>query len=173
MRRLLFGLAFGLVVFSTAAHANNGAGAILGTWLTNDSSVKVEIVNEHGVYNGHVVWLKAPLFPANAPNGMAGKPKVDRLNPDKSLRSRPIMGLTLLTGFHYAGGNVWDGGTLYAPTKGKSYRCKLTLAPDGRLKISIGGSIFGKTLFWTRTASVASAASPERSRQAAYKPLKD
>ncbi|MDN5869669.1 MAG: DUF2147 domain-containing protein [Nitrococcus sp.] len=58
-----------------------------------------------GVYSGHVVWLKEPLFPADDRKGMAGKPKVDRLNPDSALRSRPIIGLAVLTGLHYAGSN--------------------------------------------------------------------
>ncbi|MGH8398120.1 MAG: DUF2147 domain-containing protein [Gammaproteobacteria bacterium] len=152
MRSLLFGLAFSLIALSAVAYASNGAVAILGTWLTNDGGAKVEIVNAHGAYNGRVIWLKAPLFPADDPQGMAGKPKVDRLNPDKDLRTRPIMGLALLAGFHYAGNNVWDGGTLYSPASGKSYPCKLTLASDGSLKITVGGPVFGKTVIWTPAA---------------------
>ncbi|MGH8283154.1 MAG: DUF2147 domain-containing protein [Gammaproteobacteria bacterium] len=163
MRTLLFGLTFGLVALSAAVYANNGAEAILGTWLTNDGSAKVEIENAQDVYNGRVVWLKAPLFPADGPQGMAGKPKVDRLNPDKALRTRPILGLALLAGFHYAGDNVWDGGTLYSPASGKSYQCKLTLAPDGSLKITVGGSVFGKTVIWTRATPVPAA--PDRAPQ--------
>ncbi|MGH8320511.1 MAG: DUF2147 domain-containing protein [Gammaproteobacteria bacterium] len=160
MRNLLFGLTFSLAALSAASYASSDAQAILGSWLTNDGSAKVEIVQEQGVYNGRVVWLKVPLFPADDPQGMAGKPKVDRLNPDKALQTRPIMGLALLAGFHYAGNNVWDGGTVYSPASGKSYKCKLTLASDGSLKITVGGSVFGKTVIWTR-------ASPDRPRTAA------
>jgi len=152
MRRLLTDLTVGLLALSTTAFAGSGANAIFGTWLTNDGTAKVEIVDAHGVYNGHIAWLKAPLFPAGDPNGMAGKPKVDRFNPDPSLRTRPIMGLTILMGLRYAGGTVWDGGTLYAPSSGKSYTCKLSLASGGNLTVSVGGAILGKTVTWTRTS---------------------
>jgi uncharacterized protein (DUF2147 family) len=153
MRRLLICLALFLLASSAVAFAENGADAIVGTWLTNDGTAKVQIVNEQGVYNGHVVWLQEPLFPADAADGMAGKPKADRLNPDPSLRTRPIMGLTTLSGLRPAGENAWDGGTLYVPSSGKSYPCKVSLGSDGSLKVAVGGGIFGKTVTWTRTSN--------------------
>lgn len=153
MRRLMVCLVLVLLASSVTAFASSGADAIVGTWLANDGTAKVQIVNEQGVYNGHVVWLKEPLSPADAANGMAGKPKVDRLNPDSSLRTRPIMGLTTLSGLRSAGENAWDGGTLYVPSSGKSYPCKLSLGSDGSLKVSVGGGIFGKTVTWTRASN--------------------
>lgn len=148
MRRVL--LCITLLAFSMAAFAASDADAIVGTWLANDGTAKVQIVDNQGIYSGRVVWLKDPRFPANDPGGMAGKPKVDRKNPDPSLQSRPVMGLSMLSGFHYAGNGSWDGGTLYVPSSGKSYPCKLALAADGSLKVSVGGGIFGKTVTWTR-----------------------
>lgn len=141
-----------VVVVSTLAWADSGPDAIVGTWLTNDGTAKVQITNEQGVYNGRVVWLQAPVFPAGAPDGLAGKPKTDRNNPDASLRSRPVMGMTMLSGLHYGGGGVWEGGTLYAPASGKSYPCKVSLGADGALEVAVGGGIFGKTVAWTRAS---------------------
>lgn len=161
MRRLLIGLTIGLFALSTTAFAGSGADAIVGTWLINDGTAKVEIVDAQGVYNGHVVWLKAPLFPADDSQGMAGKPKVDRLNPDPSLRTRPIIGLTMLAGFHYDGSHGWNGGTLYVPSSGKSYPCKLSIGSDGSLKVAVGGGIFGKTVTWTRAAPATAAIQPD------------
>ncbi|MGH8233989.1 MAG: DUF2147 domain-containing protein [Rhodanobacteraceae bacterium] len=152
MRRLLIGLTISLFAFSSTVSASSAADAIVGTWLTNDGTAKVEIVDANGVYNGHVVWLKAPRFPADDSQGMAGKPKVDRLNPDASLRARPVMGMVMLSGLRFSGEHGWDGGTLYAPASGKSYPCKLSLGSDGSLKVSVGGGIFGKTVTWTRSA---------------------
>ncbi|MBS0431889.1 MAG: DUF2147 domain-containing protein [Proteobacteria bacterium] len=150
MRALIVGLFVAVLGFSGVAAAADPGDAIVGTWLTNDGSSKVQISNVQGVYGGQVVWLKEPRFPADDRQGMAGQPKVDRLNPDAALRNRPVMGLAILTGLHFAGGNSWNGGTIYSPANGKSFPCKLTLAPDGTLNVSAGGSVFGRTVVWTR-----------------------
>jgi uncharacterized protein (DUF2147 family) len=62
------------------------------------------------------------------------------------------MGLTVLSGLHYAGNNSWEGGTLYAPATGKSYPCKATLV-DGALQLSVGGGLFSRTVTWTRATT--------------------
>ena len=82
---------------------------------------------------------------------MPGKQKVDRENPDPSLRARPIQNLVILWGFKYSGDNVWEDGRIYDPKEGKTYKCKMTLDGD-RLKIRgfIGVSLIGRTNVWTR-----------------------
>lgn len=132
------------------ASAAGQADAIVGTWLTSDGSSRIQVADSGGVWNGRVVWLAEPAFPANDPHGMAGKPKVDRLNPDPSLRGRPVLGMTVLSGLHYAGNGAWEGGTIYTPATGKAYPCRASLAPDGDLQLSVGGSVFGRTLTWKR-----------------------
>ncbi len=144
MRIFVLGVFLAVLGVSAAAFAADSGDAINGTWLTADGTSKVQISDANGVVEGHVVWLKDP-------QGTDGQPKADRLNPDASLRSRPVMGLPVLTGFHYAGNNTWEGGTVYTPSAGKSYQCKLMLAPDGSLKLTVGGGVFGRTLTWTRT----------------------
>lgn len=144
MHGLVLGAFLAVLGVSAAVIAASAGDAINGTWLTADGTSKVQISNANGVVEGHIVWLKDP-------GGADGKPKVDAHNPDASLRSRPIMGLAVLTGFHYAGNNTWEGGTVYTPSTGKSYPCKLTLAPDGSLKLTVGGGVFGRTLTWTKT----------------------
>lgn len=128
------------------------ADAVLGPWLTAEGKARVEIVKDHGVYDGRIVWLKEPLYPADDKQGMGGKPKVDRENPDPKLQTRPIIGLPLIQGFSYAGDNVWKDGKIYDPESGKLYSCKLTLMMDGRLKVRgyLGISLFGRTEIWTR-----------------------
>lgn len=143
------GFLLAALVLPAVAVAAEAGDAITGTWLTNDGTSRVQISNVQGVYDGRVVWLKEPL-------DAAGKPKVDRQNPDASLRSRQVMGLAVLTGLHYTGSNAWDGGTIYTPATGKSYPCKVTLAPDGTLKLVVGGSVFGRTLTWTRATGAQS-----------------
>jgi len=128
------------------------ADAVLGQWLTADGKAKVEIVKHGDVYDGSIVWLKEPLYPADDKQGMGGKPKVDRENPDPALKTRPILGLPLIQGFKYDGDNVWVDGTIYDPESGKTYSCKMTLMMDGRLKVRgyWGISLFGRSEIWTR-----------------------
>jgi uncharacterized protein (DUF2147 family) len=142
MRGLILGVLLAVLGVSAVVAADTGD-AINGTWLTADGTSKVQISNTNGAIEGRVVWLKDP-------QGADGQPKVDRQNPDASLRGRPVMGLPVLTGFKYAGNNAWDGGTIYTPSTGKSYPCKMALAPDGSLKLTVGGGVFGRTITWTR-----------------------
>ncbi len=150
----VFGFALtALAAFVPAvSHAGNNADRILGVWLTQDGKARVQVVEEQGIYDGHIIWLKQPLYPANDPHGMGGKPKVDRRNPHQSLRGRPIIGLPLVSGFHYAGDGEWDGGIIYDPENGTTYRCTITLTPDGTLRVRgyVGIPLFGRTTVWTR-----------------------
>ena len=73
-------------------------------------------------------------------------------NPDPKLRSRPIVGLQFMNNFVYAGRNVWDGGKIYDPESGKTYKCKMTLQSTNRLEVHgyVGVSLLGRTVVWTR-----------------------
>jgi len=143
-------LCLGLGVAASAAA--DGPDGVLGQWLTKDGKARVEIVKDGDVYDGKIVWLKEPQYPADDPKGMAGQTKIDRENPDPAQRTRPIVGLLLVQGFKYAGDNVWNDGSIYDPESGKTYSCKMTLMMDGRLRVRgyVGISLFGRTEIWTR-----------------------
>ena len=132
----------------------DGPDGVLGVWVTADGKARVEITKHGDVYDGSIVWLKEPLYPADDKTA-PGQPKVDRNNPDKTLQSRPIIGLPLVQGFKYDGDNVWADGTIYDPDNGKLYSCKMTLTMDGSLRVRgyVGISLFGRTEIWTRPAT--------------------
>ena len=152
----------------SGAYADNGADGILGVWLTADGKARVDITKQNEIYAGRIVWLQEQRYPADDKQGMGGKLKVDRENPDKSLHTRPIIGLPLVTRFRYAGDSVWEGGKIYDPESGSTYRCKLTLMPDGTLKVRGYLGIFWRTEVWKRVvmtpdaATVAPAGKPDR-----------
>jgi len=157
--RMLRYVLVSLCLVSGVALADDGD-AVLGSWLTADGKARVEIVKHGDVYDGSIVWLKEPNYPADDKKGMAGKVKVDRENPAPALQTRPILGLPLITGFKYAGDNVWNDGHIYDPESGKLYSCKMTLMMDGSLKVRgyVGISLFGRTEIWTRPPTDAPAA---------------
>jgi len=128
-----------------------GPDDVTGRWLNQEGDAAIDIFRCGNLYCGKISWLKEPKYPADDKKGMAGRQKVDRENPDSALRSRPILGMQLLSSFQYTGGNVWEKGTIYDPKSGKTYKCKMTL--DGnRLNIRgfIGISLIGRTNVWTR-----------------------
>jgi uncharacterized protein (DUF2147 family) len=126
--------------------AAGAADGLVGTWLTDGGTSKVEVVASKGgdggtVYDGKVVWLKEPM--------RDGKPVLDANNADPALRSRPILGLPVLAGFK-AAGTGWSGGTIYAPKAGKAFPADLALAADGRLELKVKAGLLSRTDYWTR-----------------------
>jgi uncharacterized protein (DUF2147 family) len=138
------------VSFAVAADEDK----ILGLWNTPENDCKIEIFKSGSKYFGRIAWLKEPLYPADDDGGMAGRPVVDRENPNPNLRSRPLIGLQLMEGFTYTGKNVWEKGTIYNSDNGKTYRCKIILSAPGRLEVRgfIGIPLLGATSVWTRQA---------------------
>ncbi len=148
--RWITGSAMLVILVSIAAYAVT-ATDIVGQWTVQDGKARVEIYKAaDGTFEGKIAWLAAPNYEAG--DAEAGKPKHDRENPDKSLQSRPIMGLVLLKGFHFDGKKEWNGGTVYDAESGKTYKGKLWLENDNTLGMRgfIGISLLGRTEKWTR-----------------------
>ncbi len=143
------GLVFVMLLSNAALASSSSAGAhsILGVWLTGDRDAKINIYKcgaKAKKICGRIVW--------------AGKgPQTDIKNPNPALRSRPILGLKIMKGFSYAGKNKWDGGRLYDPKSGNTYRGSIRLASPDRLKLRgyILLPLFGRTDTWTRVRGTA------------------
>ena len=128
-----------LLILAAAARAETP----VGLWETGESHIEIYHCGE--LLCGRIVALDEPL-------DLAGNPKVDTNNPDPALRTRPIKGMDLVSGFSRKSDRKWVGGTIYDPRDGKTYKCKMTLEKDGALKVRgyVGVSLFGKTVVWTR-----------------------
>lgn len=141
-----------------AAPAAAQQGDATGLWLTEGGKAKVRIApcsSFPAVVSaapdqlcGAIEWLAEP-------DTEAGTPKTDRNNPDERLRDRPILGLLMLTGFRPAEEpGSWDGGRIYNPEDGETYRSTMTLRDGGaRLEVRgyVGLPVFGKSQLWTRS----------------------
>lgn len=136
---LMMLLAFVLMLPALA----NSPDAVLGKWETEGGKSHVEISKQGGKYVGKIVWLKEP--------NRDGKPKTDRQNPEKSLQGRPLMGLQVLSGFAFKGGE-WVDGQIYNPEDGKTYSCKMSLKDKGTLQVRgyVLNPALGKTQTWKR-----------------------
>jgi uncharacterized protein (DUF2147 family) len=120
---------------------------ILGTWLNEEATGKIQIYKEKGKYFGKLVWLKEPN------DKVTGLPRTDIENPEIKLRSIPLIGLVNLNNFVFDGTDEWENGTIYDPKNGKTYKCYIQFERANRLKIRgyIGFSLLGRNTYWTKT----------------------
>lgn len=128
---------------------NSNSNAIVGTWLTGSGKGKVKITQNGNLFEGTIVWLKDPL--------VNGKPDLDDLNPQKELRSRPVMGIKVLTGLKYnTSSGKWEEGTIYDPENGKFYSCNISQVDDKKIHLRgfIGISLIGRTDTWYKVRDI-------------------
>jgi uncharacterized protein (DUF2147 family) len=148
MRTTLLFIALLLLPCSAAlAQAPPDAGdRLIGVWEPSHGKARVKIEKIGAKYYGKIVWLREP----NDPN--TGQPKVDKNNPDESLRTVPLRGYRLLKDFTYGGNEEWSEGTIYDPENGNTYSCVITLKDANTLDIRgyIGVKALGRTDVWKR-----------------------
>jgi uncharacterized protein (DUF2147 family) len=125
-------------------HASINPDDIVGVWKDGQGKGQVQIYKHNGKYYGKIIWLKNP-------KDVNGKPKVDRKNPDMTLRNKPVMGLVMLKDFKYDD-EEWSGGRIYNPSDGKEYKAYMKLKDRNTLAVRgyIGISLLGKTDTWIR-----------------------
>lgn len=114
--------------------------SIEGRWLTDDRSAVVTIAHCGELFCGSITKVLN-----TAPN----VPRTDIRNPEAGLRTRPILGLPVLTGFRREG-RRWTGGRAYDPKSGNSYRSVLELSGEGSLKVTGCVLLFCQSKLWTR-----------------------
>lgn len=134
-----------LVVLFAAASAHAQDLTPVGVWLHENKRIKAEIAPCGDELCGKLVWFKWP-------NDAEGLPLVDVLNPDPALRTRPLLGLEILSGLRPAGDGTWEGGTIYNPDDGETYSVLMSVQDDGsvRVRVYVFLAIFGETKIWTR-----------------------
>jgi uncharacterized protein (DUF2147 family) len=118
---------------------------LVGVWEPSHGKAKIKVTKIGEKYYGKIVWLKEP-------NDEKGNAKVDKNNPDESLRSTPLMGYRILKDFVYKGNNTWEDGTIYDPENGSTYSCVIKLKDDNTMDVRgyIGVSMIGRTDTWKR-----------------------
>jgi len=116
---------------------------VLGVWSDEDGKSNIEIVPCGEFLCGHIVWLQDP---ADA----SGRPLTDINNPDKLLRSRPILGLKIIESLELDEDNSRLKGQVYNADNGKVY--DIFLEPQAET-MSVKGcllNVFCGSQTWTR-----------------------
>ena len=153
MLALVTGLLFAAAPVSIAVAADAALSNVAGNWQTepDDGAVGIVQVSVDGAGN-----LQGRLVGGNHP-GLK-----DVNNPDASARNLELRGQVILRNMKYDGDGHWSGGTIYRASNGKTYKCNVTMASDGRLDVRayIGFSLLGLTQHWKRYTSASMDLSP-------------
>ena len=139
MKKIIFSFILMLMPLA-AAFAQD----VVGKWKLENGSAIVEVYKSGDAYNGKIVWLQKPTE-------ADGTPAVDKNNPDKSLQSRQLIGLNMLSGLKASKGE-YTGGKIYDPANGKTYNCSMKV--EGKV-LKVRGSLdkkglLGRTMDWFR-----------------------
>lgn len=130
---------FGLIsMWMDTAFAGTAA-SITGRWVTQDRDAIVDITPCGNAICGRIVtFLKMPAD---------GLDQRDKSNKDPKLRSRRILGMTVLQNLT-KNGMEWRG-TIYDPNSGKNYRSVVYLTKNGTLIVKGCYGPFCKKQRWT------------------------
>jgi uncharacterized protein (DUF2147 family) len=126
-----------------------GAAEPYGTWLTEDGRARVRTErcrSDESRLCGFVVWGSEPL-------DEAGKPKVDRYNPNPAFQARPQLGHQLLLGLKPNAEGRFEG-KIYNADNGKSY--DVTVWTDQASALTVKGCmlVFCASQAWKRVTDV-------------------
>jgi len=142
-----------LLLASGGAAAAEKETRIAGLWATSGFGSLVELRPCAGApptICGRIVWLWEP-------NDELGRPRVDRNNPDRAARLRPLVGREIAWGLRETGPGVWSEGRIYNPDDGRTYTGAIRLR-SGVLELEgCALRVFCETQTWRRPAEVVAA----------------
>jgi uncharacterized protein (DUF2147 family) len=137
MLRVFLAASVVLAAVPTAA----AAPAVQGRWLTEDGKAVVAVAACGAKMCGTIARV-LETDPA--------MPTTDVHNPDPVRRSRPLVGLQVLSGFT-PGREAWTGGRAYDAKTGRSYDAELKLNRDGSLRVTGCVLFVCRSKRWTRS----------------------
>ena len=117
---------------------------VAGLWASDGSIISVDVEGTELVAT--VVALMEPNYVEDeAEFGEPGSTRLDHLNPDELLRSRPVLGIALTSGYEFDG-KRWSG-KIYDPESGNTYSSRMRVDRDGNLAMRgyIGVPMLGRT----------------------------
>ena len=133
-----------LLLFGVAHGAADPLSPV-GAWRTFDDVTKkpksvVRIIEKDGSL---IATVEKFLVPAADPAKKCTECSDER-------KDKPILGMTIMSGLK-KDGDTWSGGRILDPENGKTYRCTVNLAEQGR-KLEMRGyvGIFFRTQVWER-----------------------
>lgn len=143
-------LSFFILFLSTAValkgQAFKPSERIFGKWESKDKDLRINVYIEQGQFVVKIAWF----------SDTDGKPMdywTDRRNPNPALRSRKILGMSILRNLEYhPNTDSWENGMIYDSKHGREWNSSAYIDKKGELKVK-GYWHFkwiGKTMTFTR-----------------------
>ena len=131
-----------LAALALPASAQQGS-SIAGRWRTDDGKAVITVAPCSA--GSTTLCGRISRFLVAEPAGGAR----DGNNPDRSLRTRPLMGVAVLTNLSREG-NAWTGRG-YSPEEGRHFNATVRVE-NGRLNVRGCVAVFCRTVVWTRAS---------------------
>lgn len=116
-------------VFDTHGQATNVQEKICGKWQSTDKTLRIQVYMQDNEYKANIIWF----------SDTEGKPMdywTDRHNPDPALRSRKILGMSVLSGLKYdPNKNTWENGMVYDSKHGREWNASANIDKNGMLRV--------------------------------------
>lgn len=134
-----------LLAVAGSLSAQTKADDIVGTYKAAQNGVnsKVEIKKVGNGYRAQVIWV-------DNLKKEDGSIRTDEKNPDKAKRSTPANQIVLIEKVTYDGNGEWKDGQIYDPTRGKSFKVRLSFKDPKTLKVRGSFGPFSETVYWTK-----------------------
>lgn len=119
---------------------------LAGTWQAENGQMKIEMFEAGGAYAGRLLWGQRAV----EADGKTFKRDVH--NPDPTLRTRSLQGITILQNLKWdPKDRRWEGGSLYDGTSGRTISARVSLA-GGKMEMRayMGSPMLGRTLTFRR-----------------------
>jgi uncharacterized protein (DUF2147 family) len=124
---MLFMLSKTLTAFSTAP-----CDKICGKWQSEKKNCIVQVYREDDEFRAKLLWFDDSDDPSKPM-----ETRIDHKNPDKSLRTRKLIGMNVLENLEYhSKTDSWENGIIYDAQTGKKWNSCASLTNDGVLKVS-------------------------------------
>ncbi|MBP1639383.1 MAG: hypothetical protein H6Q17_966 [Bacteroidetes bacterium] len=131
------------IYFSAIIFAQTNVDAINGIWQNDKKNIKIEFFKTTIGHSAKITWMEQ----ANDENG---KPKLDTKNPNPALRKNPLVGTVIIYNLKYDRKKTYSSGKIYAPKRGITANCMVTMISNNEISISAKKGIFSETKNWTR-----------------------
>jgi uncharacterized protein (DUF2147 family) len=128
----IFAMCFALLLFMKAPSRAQSIPAkerICGKWESVHKTLRIKIFMQHNQFKAIITWF----------SDTEGKPMsywTDRRNPDPKLRSRKILGMSILSGLEYhPKTNSWENGRVYDSLHGRYWNASAYIDKKGLLRV--------------------------------------
>ncbi|WDF54640.1 DUF2147 domain-containing protein [Mucilaginibacter sp. KACC 22063] len=125
-------ITFMVLTANTWAGGREGCDQICGKWISEQKNFIVQVYKDGDNFKASVVWFDDSDDPSKPM-----ETRVDDKNPDKSLRSRRLIGMNVLRDLTYhADTNSWEDGIIYDAKNGREWNSSAQILKDGTLKVT-------------------------------------